>query len=233
MIERPDNRSYRLRGDRQTFAQANAYKRNWETFGIELRDLIDPSTLFPDCTSQIMEIGTGMGEGTALIAAAFPGTGFIGVEVHKPGVGALLGHIERLGLANLRLMEEDAHIILRDHFANESFDAFHLFFPDPWPKRRHWKRRIVQPEFLQLIHNKLKAGGYLVKLDSRGRFKSATKNDGKKTIGLENTGYFLPLISRSLMSEESVLNMIDQSLGLLVERADGKSARVEMKPRLH
>ena len=161
MIERPDNRSYRLRGDRQTLAQENAYKRNWETFGIELHGLIDPATLFPDCTSQIMEIGTGMGEGTALIAAAFPGTGFIGVEVHKPGVGALLGHIERLGLANLRLMEEDAHIILRDHFVDESFDAFHLFFPDPWPKRRHWKRRIVQPEFLQLIHNKLKAGGYI------------------------------------------------------------------------
>ncbi len=161
MIERPDNRSYKLRGDRQTLAQENAYKRNWETFGIDLHGIVDPLKLFPSSTSQIMEIGTGMGEGTALIAAAFPESGFIGVEVHKPGVGALLGHIERLGISNLRLMEEDVHIILRDHFEEHSFDAFHLFFPDPWPKRRHWKRRIIQPEFLQLIHKKLKVGGYI------------------------------------------------------------------------
>ena len=161
MIERPDNRSYKLRGDRQTLAQENAYKRNWEIFGIKLQGLVDPSALFPEGTLQIMEIGTGMGEGTALIAAAFPQVGFVGVEVHKPGVGALLGHIERLHLKNLSLIEEDVHIILRDHFADHSFDAFHLFFPDPWPKRRHWKRRIIRPEFLQLIHGKLKAGGYI------------------------------------------------------------------------
>ena len=161
MIERPDNRSYKLRGDRQTLAQENAYRRNWETFGIKLQGLVDPAALFPESTLHIMEIGTGMGEGTALIAAAFPEIGFIGVEVHKPGVGALLGYIERLHLRNLYLIEEDAHIILRDHFADRSFDAFHLFFPDPWPKRRHWKRRIIQPEFLQLIHDKLKTGGYI------------------------------------------------------------------------
>ena len=161
MIERPDNRSYKLRGDRQTLAQENAYRRNWETFGIKLQGLVDPAALFPESKSQIMEIGTGMGEGTALIAAAFPEIGFIGVEVHKPGVGALLGYIERLHLRNLYLIEEDAHIILRDNFDHHSFDAFHLFFPDPWPKRRHWKRRIIQPDFLQLIHRKLKAGGYI------------------------------------------------------------------------
>ena len=161
MIERPDNRSYKLRGDRQTLAQENAYKSSWSTFGIELNGQIDPAALFPESQAQIMEIGTGMGEGTALIAQTFPEIGFIGVEVHKPGVGALLGHIERLGLKNLRLMSEDAHIILRQYFADKSFDAFHLYFPDPWPKRRHFKRRIVQPEFLELIHAKLKDGGYI------------------------------------------------------------------------
>lgn len=161
MIERPDNRSYKLRGDRQTLAQENAYRRSWQTFGIPLEGTIEPQALFPGSSQQIMEIGTGMGEGTALIAARFPETGFIGVEVHTPGIGALLGHIERLGLTNLRLISEDAHIILRNHFANQSFDAFHLFFPDPWPKRRHFKRRIVQPEFLSLIHTKLKSGGYI------------------------------------------------------------------------
>ena len=161
MIERPDNRSYKLRGDRQTLAQENAYSRSWQTFGIPLEGTIDPKILFPNSSQQIMEIGTGMGEGTALIAANFPETGFIGVEVHTPGIGALLGHIERLGLKNLRLISEDAHVILPNHFANYSFDAFHLFFPDPWPKRRHFKRRIVQPEFLSLIHSKLKSGGYI------------------------------------------------------------------------
>jgi len=161
MIERPDNRSYRLRGDRQTLAQENAYKRSWPIFGLSLEGRINPAELFPDTTTQIMEIGTGMGEGTALIAATFPEIGFIGVEVHKPGIGALLGHIERLGLSNLRIMEEDVHIILQSQFDDGSFDAFHLYFPDPWPKRRHLKRRIVQPEFLKLIQSKLKSGGYI------------------------------------------------------------------------
>lgn len=161
MIERPDNRSYRLRGDRQTLAQKNAYMRSWLSFGITLDGLLNPTALFPESISRIMEIGTGMGEGTAQIAATFPDIGFIGVEVHKPGIGALLGHIERLELKNLRIIEEDVHIILRDHIADRSFDAFHLYFPDPWPKRRHFKRRIIQLDFLQLIHSKLKDGGYI------------------------------------------------------------------------
>ena len=160
-IERPDNRSYKLRGDRQTLAQLHAYERSWQIFGLAVEGTIDPKKLFPATTAQIMEIGTGMGEGTAYIAEHFPEIGFIGVEVHKPGIGALLGYIERMQLRNLLLMREDAHIILRDHFADNSFDAFHLFFPDPWPKRRHWKRRIIQPEFISLIHAKLKSGGYI------------------------------------------------------------------------
>src|ERR1700685_1463541 len=161
MIERPDNRSYRLRGDRQTPAQENAYQRSWLSFGIPLDGQINPLELFPKSIAQIMEIGTGMGEGTAVVAATFPDTGFIGVEVHKPGIGALLGHIERLNLTNLKIIEEDAHIILQNHLADNSFDAIHLYFPDPWPKRRHFKRRIIQPRFLKLIHDKLKSGGYI------------------------------------------------------------------------
>jgi len=160
-MERPDNRSYKLRGDRQTLAQQNAYDRSWLTYGLPLEGIYNPSELFPDKVKYIMEIGTGMGEGTAQIAQSFPDVGFIGVEVHKPGLGALLGHIERLELSNLRLMQEDAHIILRNHYEDHTFDAFHLFFPDPWPKRRHWKRRIVQPDFLNLIYKKLKPGGYI------------------------------------------------------------------------
>ena len=150
-----------LRGDRQTPAQAQSYARSWQSFGLPMLGIIDPGQMFPETTSQIMEIGTGMGEGTALIAQQFPEIGFIGVDVHKPGIGALLGYIERMELKNLRVMEEDAHIILRNHFAEESFDAFHLFFPDPWPKRHHFKRRIIQNPFLDLIHARLKPGGYI------------------------------------------------------------------------
>ena len=159
MIERPDNRSYRLRGDRQTLAQQNAYKRSWAVYGIEPKGTISPVALYPGFSTFIMEIGTGMGEGTALIAAQFPDTGFIGVEVHAPGIGALLGYIERFGLKNLRLMQEDAHVILRDHFADQSLDGIHLFFPDPWPKTRHNKRRIVNDAFIDLAAKKIKAGG--------------------------------------------------------------------------
>jgi tRNA (guanine-N7-)-methyltransferase len=161
MIERPDNRSYKLRGERQTLAQENAYKRSWPIFGLAPIGKINPAALFPESMEQIMEIGTGMGEGTAQIAAAFPEIGFIGVEVHKPGIGALLGHMERLQVSNLRIIEEDAHIILQENLPDKSLDAFHLFFPDPWPKRRHFKRRIIQPEFLELIHGKLKDVGYI------------------------------------------------------------------------
>ena len=161
MIERPDNRSYKLRGDRQTLAQENAYQRLWQVYGLSLDSMIRPAELFPDAKNYVVEIGTGMGEGTAGIAAQFPETGFIGIEVHKPGVGALLGHIDRLGLKNLRLAPEDAHIILKNNFEDHVLNGVHLFFPDPWPKRRHWKRRIVQNNFLELIHEKLKPGGYI------------------------------------------------------------------------
>ena len=160
-IDRPAIRSYMLRGDRQTPAQVKAHERSWETFGLPLQGIIDPHQIFPDTKRQIMEIGTGMGEGTAQLAQQFPDIGFIGVDVHKPGIGALLGYIERIELKNLRVMEEDVHIILHNHFADESFDAFHLFFPDPWPKRHHFKRRIVQIPFLELMRSKLKPDGYI------------------------------------------------------------------------
>lgn len=161
VIERPDNRSYKLRGARATPAQASAYEKLWPTYGIPMVGLIDPTVVFPAAQQRIMEIGTGMGESTALIAQKFPEVGFFGVEVHEPGVGSLLWRIEAAGVKNLRIIQEDVHIILRDHFPDHSLDAFHLYFPDPWPKSRHWKRRIVQDDFLPLIASKLKDGGYI------------------------------------------------------------------------
>ncbi len=156
------NRSYRLRGSRITGPQELALEKFWPVFGIERTESpLDLTKIFPTSEKVILEIGFGMGEATALIAQAFPETGFIAVEVHRPGIGKLLSRINELNLSNLRIIEGDIHPILNSMIADESLDAVHLFFPDPWPKKRHHKRRIVNPDFLPLIHSKIKSGGYI------------------------------------------------------------------------
>jgi tRNA (guanine-N7-)-methyltransferase len=123
--------------------------------------LIDIPALFPNVKNVILEIGFGMGEATALIGRDFPETGFLAVEVHKPGIGKLMARIEELELSNIRIIEGDAHPILRTMIADGSLDGVHLFFPDPWPKKRHNKRRIVNERFLELIAPKIKTGGFI------------------------------------------------------------------------
>jgi tRNA (guanine-N7-)-methyltransferase len=107
----------------------------------------------------VLEIGSGMGETTAAIAQAHPEADFVAVEVHGPGVGSLLNRIEQQGLANLRVVRHDATEVLERMVADASLAAIHLFFPDPWPKKRHHKRRLVQPAFASLAAKKLKPGG--------------------------------------------------------------------------
>ncbi len=160
-MERPDNRSYRLRGARATPAQEAAYAALWEKYGINPSGVLNLTSYFPDSKRIIMEIGTGMGEASAGIISADPDTGFLAIEVHKPGIGALMNLANKNGSTNLRIIEEDAHLVLQHWIADNSVDAIHLFFPDPWPKTKHKKRRIVQDPFLQLIAPKIKAGGYI------------------------------------------------------------------------
>jgi tRNA (guanine-N7-)-methyltransferase len=155
------NRSFRLRGTRITEAQAKATEMFWEKFGIVPDHPIVPSKIFPDSKKVIMEIGTGMGEATAEIARNFPDTGFFALEVHRPGIGSLLARINEFELTNLRLINEDARIVLDEYMPDECFDAIHLYFPDPWHKKKHWKRRIVQADFVDLIYRKLKPGGHI------------------------------------------------------------------------
>jgi len=109
----------------------------------------------------VLEIGSGMGETTAEIAAAHPEVDFIAVEVHGPGVGSLLNRIQSGELKNLRVIRHDAMDVLENMIADASLAAIHLFFPDPWPKKRHHKRRLVQPAFAALAARKLKTGGIL------------------------------------------------------------------------
>ena len=157
---RPSNRSFKLRGVRGTPAQADAYEKQWALFGIDKDSDIDLATVFPNSERYIVEIGTGMGEATAIIAEHFPSSGFLTFEVHVPGVGALLNKITNKRLENVRIVQDDARVFLDRHLPDHSLDGVHLYFPDPWPKRKHHKRRIVQSEFIELISRKLKPGGY-------------------------------------------------------------------------
>ena len=155
-------RSYRLRGSRITRSQASALERFWPAYGVEIPEgKLDLPALFPDSKKIIMEIGFGMGEATALIGRDFPNDGFLAVEVHFPGVGKLMARIEELGLRNIRIMETDVHPLFEEHLDDEGLDGIHLFFPDPWPKKKHQKRRIVNADFLKLIAPKIKPGGFI------------------------------------------------------------------------
>jgi tRNA (guanine-N7-)-methyltransferase len=155
-------RSYVLRQGRISPAQRRALDELHERYGIEFRDaVLDPVEIFGRSAPLVLEIGSGMGETTAAIAEAHPDTDFLAVEVHAPGVGSLLRRIDSLGLSNLRVVRHDAIEVLARMIADASLTAIHLFFPDPWPKKRHHKRRLVQPEFVALAARKLAPGGTL------------------------------------------------------------------------
>ena len=161
-MERPSVRSYSIRGSRITQAQRAAKDELQAIYGIAVEEKkVNLSEIFPRSEKIIMEIGFGMGEATAIIAKNHPNNGYIAVDVHPPGIGKLLGRIVENGLTNLRVIEDDVHIVLPHMFEDESLDAIHLYFPDPWPKKKHNKRRIVNEGFLALIHPKLKKGGYV------------------------------------------------------------------------
>jgi len=161
-MERPSLRSYSIRGSRITQAQRAAKEELQAMYGIAVEEKkVNLTEIFPTSEKIIMEIGFGMGEATAIIAKNHPNNAYIAVDVHPPGIGKLLGRIVENELTNLRVIEDDVHIILPHMFEDESLDAIHLYFPDPWPKKKHNKRRIVNDGFLALIHPKLKEGGYI------------------------------------------------------------------------
>ena len=161
-MERPSVRSYSIRGSRITDAQRLAKDALQKVHGIEFKqEQINIPAIFPKSDRVIMEIGFGMGEATAIIAKNHPNNGYIAVDVHPPGIGKLLARIVENDLTNLKVIEEDVHVVLQHMIADESLDGIHLFFPDPWPKKKHNKRRIVNEGFLSLIHPKIKKGGFI------------------------------------------------------------------------
>ncbi len=155
-------RSYVLRQGRTTPAQQRALDELLPALGLSYRpEILQPRTIFGRSAPLVLEIGSGMGETTACIAAEQPGTDFIAIEVHGPGVGSLLKRIAEQRLANLRVIRHDAVEVLEHMIADGALAGLHLFFPDPWPKKRHHKRRLVQPAFAALAARKLAPGSYL------------------------------------------------------------------------
>jgi tRNA (guanine-N7-)-methyltransferase len=158
-------RSFVRRAGRITTGQTKAFATLGPQFLLPHQaGLIDADACFdPDLKGQplVLEIGFGMGEATAHIAQVLPQTRFVCCEVHEPGVGALLKRIGEHGLRNIRIIAHDAVEVLRDMIAHDSLDGVHLFFPDPWHKKRHHKRRLVQPALVHQLALRLKPGGYI------------------------------------------------------------------------
>lgn len=152
-------RSFVKREGRLTPGQEVAITAGWPAYGLDPTKPINPNELFANDHPITLEIGFGNGESLAEMAEKHPERNFIGVEVHRPGVGHLLRVILEKELSNVRLFDTDAIDVLQKAIPPQSLDCVQLFFPDPWHKKRHHKRRIVQPEFLDLIHSRLKVGG--------------------------------------------------------------------------
>jgi tRNA (guanine-N7-)-methyltransferase len=155
-------RSYVLRQGRLTPAQQRACEAFLPQFGIPYRDApLDLDQAFGRSALKILEIGFGMGETTAGIAASHPENDYLGIEVHTPGVGSLLKRIAAAGATNVRLIRHDAVEVLSVMIPPASLDGVHIYFPDPWPKKRHHKRRLIQPPFIALLSSRMKPGAYL------------------------------------------------------------------------
>lgn len=155
-------RSFVLRQGRVSNAQQRYYDEGMPRWGIPYAVApLDFAASFGRTAPTILEIGCGMGETTAAIAAAHPENNFLGIEVHAPGVGSLLKEIATRELANLRVIRHDAVEVLRDMIPPASLTGIHIYFPDPWPKKRHHKRRLIQPPLVHELALRLIPGGYL------------------------------------------------------------------------
>ncbi len=158
----PPIRSYVLRQGRFSPAQQRAHAELMPRLGIAFAPApLDLAAIFGRVAPVVLEIGSGMGETTARIAAENPQTDYVAIEVHGPGVGSLLRRVADERLGNVRVIQHDAVEVLREMVPEGSLAAIHVFFPDPWPKKRHHKRRLVQPEFVQLAASRLARGGRL------------------------------------------------------------------------
>jgi tRNA (guanine-N7-)-methyltransferase len=162
MTEHRPIRSFVLRQGRVSNAQRQALETLMPEYGVSFgTDLLDFERIFGRSAPTFLEIGFGMGETTAAIAREHPQNDYLAAEVHTPGVGSLLKQIKELGLTNVRVLQRDVVELLQQALPPESLSGVHIFFPDPWPKTRHHKRRLIQPAFVALLCRYLKPGGYI------------------------------------------------------------------------
>ncbi|GAA3911487.1 tRNA (guanosine(46)-N7)-methyltransferase TrmB [Streptomyces lacrimifluminis] len=153
-------RSFQPRRSRVTAGQGDALRRLWPKWGLDIDGrALRLGELFGDDRPVVLEIGFGMGEATARMAADDPGTNILAVDVHTPGQGNLLNLADQHGLTNIRVANGDAIILLREMLTPDALDGLRVYFPDPWPKKRHHKRRLIQAEFLDLVADRLRPGG--------------------------------------------------------------------------
>jgi tRNA (guanine-N7-)-methyltransferase len=189
-------RSFVRRTGRITRAQRNAIDALWPRYGIGApAEPLDLDTLFGRSTERTLEIGFGNGAVLAALAMARPDRDFLGIEVHEPGVGALLQAIDRDQLTNVRICHADATDVVSDWLSPASLHRVNLFFPDPWPKKRHHKRRIVQPEFLEQLARVLTPGGILHMATDWAPYAEhmlAIGNSSELFVNTSQTGGFVP-----------------------------------------
>ncbi len=181
-------KTFVLRAGHFTVAEKRDYEELLPVWGIahERGKTLDFATIFGNENPTVFEIGFGMGKATAIIAEQNPSINYVGLEVHKPGIGKLLGEIRERGLKNVRIIAHDALEVLSEMTADESVDAFHIFFPDPWQKKRHHKRRLVQRPRTDLLSKKLKRGGYLYFVTDWFPYAQSALEELTQTGGLKN-----------------------------------------------
>ena len=189
-------RSFVRREGRITKAQERALTELWPRYGVDAGDApLDFRALFGRAAPVHVEIGFGNGDVLAAMAARHPEYDYLGIEVHRPGIGALLRRLEAAGLGNARVMRADAKEVLARNIPDAALSAVYIFFPDPWPKKRHHKRRLIQPEFAELVRRKLQPGGMLHLATDWRDYAEQMLDVLSQTPGFENTaaaGAFAP-----------------------------------------
>ena len=198
-------KSYVLRAGRATPAQIRSYNSLAGQFLVPYeKSEINIRNIFVNDYPVIVEIGFGMGAATAEIAANFPHNNYLGIEVHKPGIGKLLWEIEHRQLSNVKIIEHDAVEVFENMIPHCSLDGIHIFFPDPWPKKRHHKRRLIQRPFTNTLAAKLKPGGYLYMVTDWEDYAIYALAELQATDGLTNScdGFAPPKHWRPITSFE-------------------------------
>ena len=175
-------------------AQQSAYKRLFDTFSYPFANQILQREEDSSQRELVIEIGFGMGDATYKIAMENPDKDYLGIEVYKPGIGKLLDRIEQNEITNLKVIEHDAVEVLKSMIPDESVEGFHIFFPDPWPKTKHHKRRILKPDFVSLLKDKVKKGGYIYAVTDWENYaeQMLTVFEGQKALMNKYSGFAEP-----------------------------------------